>query len=362
MNQENAPLVSVLVLNYNGKRFLDDCFQSVLAATYPNFETYMIDNNSTDDSVEYVQQKYPAVQIIQTGADAGYSRAYNIGFTKAKGMYFVLLNNDVKVEKNWLEPLVDASEQEPEIGALQPKLLSLRKPDEFEYAGASGGYIDAFGYPFSRGRIFQTIEKDQGQYDDIVRVFWTTGAAMFLRAEILSETGDLDADFVHHMEEIDLCYRINLAGYILKVIPESVVYHYGGGTIKYESYSKLYWNHRNSIFMMFKNMGSKKLIGFLVKRFGFDVITLIQCFIRLRFKQFIAVFHAYLWLVFHPGQLMKKRKHVQQKRNVNDQDISSLIYPKSIAFQYFIKKRRTFSELKKDIKRSKVMHSRTSVD
>ncbi len=346
MNKENPPLVSVLVLNYNGKRFLDDCFQSVLAASYPNFETYMIDNNSTDDSVEYVQQKYPGVKIIQTGADAGYSRAYNIGFTKAKGTYFVLLNNDVKVKKNWLEPLVDASEKEPEIGALQPKLLSLRTPDEFEYAGASGGYIDAFGYPFSRGRIFQTVEKDKGQYDDIVRVFWTTGAAMFLRSDILPETGALDADFVHHMEEIDLCYRINLAGYILKVIPESVVYHYGGGTIKYESYSKLYWNHRNSIYMMFKNMGRKKLFGFLVKRFALDFITLVQSLLRLKLKQFIAIIHAYLWLVFHPGQLIKKRNHVQQKRNVSDQDISSLIYPKSIAFQYFIKKRRIYSELK----------------
>jgi hypothetical protein len=305
----------------------------------------MIDNNSTDDSVEYVQQKYPEVKIIQTGSDAGYSRAYNIGFTKAKRTYFVLLNNDVKVKQDWLEPLVNASEQEPETGALQPKLLSLRKPDEFEYAGASGGYIDAFGYPFSRGRIFQTVEKDNGQYDDIVRVFWTTGAAMFLRSDILTETGDLDADFVHHMEEIDLCYRINLAGYTLKVIPESVVYHYGGGTIKYESYSKLYWNHRNSIFMMFKNMGSKKLVGFLIKRFGLDLITLIQSLIKLNYKQFIAIFHAYLWLISHPHLLIKKRKHVQRKRKVSDHELSSLIYDKSIAYQYFIKKRRTFNKL-----------------
>jgi hypothetical protein len=350
MEKRNAPLVSVLVLNYNGKRFLDDCFQSVLSATYPNCEVVMIDNKSTDDSVAYMKKNYPQVKIFQTGADAGFSRAYNMGFEIAQGKYFVLLNNDVKVAPDWLEPLVAEAESYPEVGALQPKLLSLRKPDEFEYAGASGGYIDVYGYPFSRGRLFQTVEKDNGQYDDVVQVFWTTGAAMFVRADILSKSGGLDKDFVHHMEEIDMCYRINLVGYILKVVPASIVYHYGGGTIKYESYSKLYWNHRNSIFMMLKNLERKNLFRFIFARFALDAITLFRSLVSLNFKQFAAIFHAYFWLLFHPGMVSRKRKQVQKDRVIADKELAHLVYSKSIALQYYIRKRKTYRELMENSK------------
>ncbi len=350
MNNTENPLVSVLVLNYNGKKFLDDCFQTVLDASYPNFETIMIDNLSTDDSVEYTQKNYPQVEIFQNGVNGGFSLAYNNAFKIAKGKYFVILNNDVKVEKNWIEPLVKEAEKDSEIGALQPKLVSMIEPEKFEYAGASGGFLDKYGYPFVRGRVFDTVENDNKQYDDTTQVFWTTGAAMFVRAETLKKSGNLDVDFVHHMEEIDLCYRINLTGYKLKVVPDSLVYHYGGGIISYDSYKKLYWNHRNSVFMLLKNLETKHLFTILIARFFLDLMTVGWSLLQLNFKRFAALIHAYFWLLLHPKMILKKRKEVKKIRTVNDKEIFKLMYPKSIALQYFLKKKKTFTELMDVIK------------
>ncbi|MBC8343339.1 MAG: glycosyltransferase family 2 protein [Bacteroidetes bacterium] len=345
MNRQKSPLVSVLVLNYNGKRFLDDCFSTLLKSTYPHFEIIMIDNKSTDDSVAYTVEKYPEVEIFQNGVNGGFSLAYNNAFKFAKGKYFVVLNNDVKVDTGWIEPLVEEAEKDETIGALQPKLVSMAEPDKFEYAGASGGYMDKFGYPFTRGRIFETIEEDKGQYDDIQRCFWTTGAAMFVRADALKKSGDMDVDFVHHMEEIDLCYRINLAGYKLKVVPQSLVYHYGGGIISYDSYKKLYWNHRNSVFMLLKNLECKNLLYILPARIFLDVLTAAQSIVTFNFKRFGALCHAWFWLIFHPRMIIRKRREVKKRRTVPDADIFKLLYPKSIALQYFLKGKKVFSDL-----------------
>ncbi len=194
------PLVSVIILNYNGLRFLKDCFDSLVKCSYPNFEILLVDNNSTDESAAFTRKNYPRVKIIQTGGNKGFSWGYNISFEHAAGKYFVLLNNDVAVDPGWLEPLVAAAEADDRIGALQPKILSMIDRQSFEYAGASGGFIDKYGYPFLRGRVFYTIEKDYGQYDNETEVFWTSGAAMFVRAEALLKSGRLDEDFVFHME------------------------------------------------------------------------------------------------------------------------------------------------------------------
>ncbi len=347
MNTQEFPLVSVLVLNYNGKKFLDDCFQTVLAATYPNFEVIMIDNLSTDDSVAYTESNYPDVHIFQNGVNGGFSLAYNNSFKIAKGKYYVILNNDVSVEKDWLEPLVEEAEKDPKVGALQPKLVSMIEPNKFEYAGASGGFMDKYGYPFTRGRVIDTIEEDKGQYDDIVRLFWTTGAAMFVRAETLGKTGGMDVDFVHHMEEIDLCYRINLVGYKLKVVPKSLVYHYGGGIISYDSYKKLYWNHRNSVFMMLKNLETKNLFTIIPARILLDLMTAGWSLATLNFKRIGALIHAYFWLLVHPAMILRKRKEVKKVRTIGDKEIFKLLHPKSVALQYFLKGKKTFNEIVK---------------
>jgi len=349
MEITNPPLVSILVLNYNGLKFLDDCFKSLFDSTYQNYEVIMIDNLSTDESVVYTKNQFPQVKIFQNGVNGGFSLAYNNAFKIATGKYFVILNNDVKVDPGWLEPLVNVAENELSVGALQPKLVSMLEPDKFEYGGASGGFLDKYGYPFARGRVFDIIEKDFGQYDDIARVFWTSGAAMFLRAEVLKYSGDLDVDFVHHMEEIDLCYRINLVGYELKVVPQSKIYHFGGGIISYESYRKLYWNHRNSVFMMLKNLQGFNLVKIIFIRSILDFMTIISSLTKLDFKRFAALFHAYFWLISHPQMIIMKHRAVQKLRKVSDDEIFKLLYPKSIALQYFFLKKNTYNKLMNNI-------------
>ncbi len=344
--RNNEPLVSILVLNYNGKKFLKACFDSILKSTYSNFEIALVDNNSTDDSVAFTEANYPMVKIIQTGKNGGYSRAYNIAFGKSSGKYYLLLNNDVVVEKNWLEPLVNVAEADEKIAALQPKIRSLIDDGYFEYAGACGGFMDKYGYPFLRGRIFYTIEKDDGQYDDETEVFWTSGAAMFIRAEALKKSGDLDEDFVHHMEEIDLCWRLHLVGYRLKVIPDSVIYHYAGATIKADSFKKIYWNHRNGIFTLIKNLETRNLIikGFL--RFKLDMINILHASIgQFDFKHAYAIIKAYVWLLLHIPLMHQKRKEVQKLRVVPDKDYHYLMYNKALVFDYFLKNKKTFQSL-----------------
>jgi GT2 family glycosyltransferase len=342
-----SPLVGVLVLNYNGLRFLRDCYDSLRKSRYPHFIIYLVDNNSTDQSVEFTQTQYPDVRIIQTGKNSGYSRAYNIAMSQADGKYFVLLNNDVVVDPGWLDHLVPITEKNPEVAALQPKILSMLKPDNFEYAGASGGYIDRYGYPFLRGRIFYSIEPDEHQYDDAADVFWTSGAAMFVRADVLKHAGNLDEDFVHHMEEIDWCWRLHLAGFKLMVIPASVIYHYAGATIKEGSYRKLYWNHRNNIFMLVKNLDTGNLLKILPQRIALDMINVMySSFIKFDFRHAYAILAAYTWLVSHVPLLWRKRKQVQSRRFCRDKSMEHLVYHRSLVLDYFVWGKSKFSDLK----------------
>ena len=348
---DDQPLVSILVLNHNGKRFLDDLYASLKSSTYPNFQVMLIDNASTDDSVAYTKEHYPSVKVFETGVNGGFSLAYNLGFKQAGGKYFLMLNNDVTVEPDWLEPLVEAAENDNSIAALQPKLVSMLDPNDFEYAGASGGFMDVFGFPFLRGRVFNYLEKDHGQYDDETRIFWTTGAAMFIRAEVLEKTGGLDEEFVHHMEEIDLCWRMNLLGYQLKVVPQSKIYHYGGATITPDSYRKIYWNHRNSVFMLIKNLGKKRLFGILFRRWLLDLAAIGMALGKFDLKRMRAIIAGHNWLLIHAKHVREKRKAVQKLRKVPDEEIFKLFYPKSIALQYFLSGRRTYKELMEDIRK-----------
>jgi hypothetical protein len=342
------PLVSVMVLNYNGVKYLKGCLSSVLECDYPNKEVLLIDNYSTDESVEYVRKNFPDVKIVQTYRNAGYSRAYNIAFSHGNGKYFVLLNNDVVVDSAWLNPLVEAAENDESIGALQPKILSMIEDGYFEYAGASGGLIDYLCYPFLRGRIFYDVEKDEGQYEDSVRLFWASGASLFLRADTLEKTGPLDEVFVHHMEEIDLCWRLNLVGYKLMVIPKSFIYHYEGATIKPFSFSKLYWNHRNNLFMMIKNLGRQRLVSTLIKRISLDMINIFYALlIRFDIRHAYAIVKAYVWLTFHFRMIWRERQVVQNFRTVEESEIIKLFFPKSIIFSYFVRKIKTYTGLKK---------------
>lgn len=345
MSPTGKPTVAVVVLNYNGMRFLKDCFESLFKSTYQNAEYILLDNCSTDRSIEFVKENFPGTKIIQTGFNGGFSQAYNKAASMITSKYMVLLNNDVKVYPGWLEPMVETCEGDSSIGAVAPKLVSMHDPGMFEYAGASGGFLDKYGYPFARGRIFFTLEKDHGQYEDTADILWATGASLFIRRDVFVETGGLDQDFVHHMEEIDLCWRINLAGYKIKIVPQSVVVHFGGATIIPDSFKKTYWNHRNSIFMLYKNLEKKNLWPQLCRHIFLDVLAVFWYLSKLQIHKVWAVFRALFWILTHFNLLIKNRKQVLTVRKKSDLELSHLIYPRSVAFRYFLFKEETFSQL-----------------
>lgn len=339
------PEVDIVILNHNGKRFLDECLTSVLQSTYKKKQVYLLDNASTDDDVNYVIQKYPEVKIIQNRFNNGYCAAYNLAFRRCPGEYIICLNNDVTVAPNWIEGMVNLAESDQQIAAIQPKILSYQNPNEFEYAGASGGMYDVFGYPFLRGRVFTHLEKDNGQYNNVAQVFWTSGAAMFLRKSALSVSGLLDVTIVHHMDEIDLCWRLRMAGFKLYVQPNSVIHHIGGGTITQHSFAKTYWNHRNALYIMLKNYELKNVIKYVPVHILLDFVAALQGLLTLNFTMVRAIATAHLWLIWHGNLIMFKRSKVQRKRKLPDSEVLPFMYRGSIVYQFFIKKINTFSQL-----------------
>ncbi len=343
------PAVDIVVLNYNGKKFLDDCFLSLRKTTYPNYSVYLLDNSSTDDDIAYTQSKYPEVKIIANPENNGFCAAYNLAISKTTGKYFLCLNNDVTVQPDWIDRLVEVAEKDETIAALQCKMVSFFDPSQFEYAGSSGGLLDKYGYPFLRGRVFQSIEADNGQYDDIKDIFWTCGAAMFIRRSVLEITGDFDPTIVHHMDEIDLCWRMHMAGYTCKVVPQSVIHHYGGATIQALSFKKMYWNHRNSLYVVMKNYNRRNAITKTLVHFILDYMAAANSMVQGKFIHARAICAAHIWIILHFFLILKKRKEVQQRRKVSDQVILKKMYPVSVALQYFVFGKKTYTELMKVI-------------
>ena len=339
------PLVSIVTLNFNGLRFLPELFRSLRQLTYPKLEIIMVDNFSDDESVSYVEKHFPEVKIVRNPQNYMYAKGNNVGLQHAKGKYICLLNNDVEVDPHFIEPLVAALENNPRIAAAQPKILGLQKRDYLEYAGACGGYIDWLGYPFLRGRIFFTTEKDKGQYDDPAGIFWASGACLFLRRKALEEVGLLDEEFVIHMEEIDLCWRLRLAGWEIVAIPQSRIWHFVGGTLDQANPRKTYWNFRNNIFLLIKNLSKRNLMMRLPIRILFDSLAFFSEFIKGHWRNAFAVVRAYWWVLKHLPLILQHRFHTQRLRKVADKEVLNRMYPGSIVLEYFILKRKRFSEL-----------------
>lgn len=267
------PSVAIVILNWNGKNFLQQFLPSVLASTYANKRIIVADNASTDDSLSFVQETFPTVELLTHHQNLGYAGGYNFFLRQIKADYYVLLNSDVEVTEHWIEPIIDLMEAHKDIAACQPKLLNWNKKEEFEYAGASGGWLDALGYPFSRGRLFDTCEQDNGQYDDTAPIFWASGAALFIRANRYHEMNGFDEYFFAHMEEIDLCWRLQRNGYSVYVCPQSVVYHVGGGTLPKGSEQKVYLNFRNNLIMITKNLPLHEWLWKMPVRISLDAIS-----------------------------------------------------------------------------------------
>ena len=330
--------IAVVILNWNGKNFLDDLLPTLVQHTPPEVDIVVGDNASSDNSVEFLKQNYPQIQIIQNDKNYGFAEGYNRVLNKVKADYFVLLNSDVEVTPNWIEPVIDMMEADDDIAMCQPKLLSFYNRDTFEYAGGAGGYIDKYGYPFCRGRLFTTLEKDNGQYDDACEIFWATGAAMFVKAKVWKQLGGLDGDFFAHMEEIDFCWRAKNGGYKVYYCPQSVVYHIGGGTLPPSSPFKTFLNVRNNFSLLFKNLQKRQLTYVFPIRILMDWIAALKFLSEKKPKEFTAVMKAHWDFYRQIPTLKHKRKKINQRKVSN-------IYNGNIVLEYYLKDKKIFSKL-----------------
>lgn len=334
--------VAVVILNWNGRDMLHRFLPGILACS--KAQVYVADNASTDDSLHMLQQEFPSVPVIVLDRNYGFAEGYNKALRQVDAEYYVLLNSDVEVAEGWVEPMVEYLDAHPQVAACQPKLLDWNRRSLFEYAGASGGYIDRWGYPYCRGRLFDTIEADYGQYDDVVPVFWATGAALMVRAKVYHELGGLDGRFFAHMEEIDFCWRIHLRGYDIVCVPQSEVYHIGGGTLPKENPRKAYLNFRNNLYMLYKNLPRQRLKKVMFIRFWLDVLAALQFLLKGEVNTFRMVFKAHRDFRSAKGWLKTARMdNMRHAVCVQPREISSF----SLLWQYYVLRHKKYDELMK---------------
>ncbi|MBT3612453.1 MAG: glycosyltransferase family 2 protein [Flavobacteriales bacterium] len=330
---------AVVVLNWNGKAWLEKFLPTLLNHSQ-EATVFVADNASADDSVDFVKNNFPTVQVIVNASNGGYAKGYNDALRQIDAEYFMLINSDIEVTKGWLSPVIDLMNTDKQVAACQPKILDYHNKAKFEYAGASGGFIDNLGYPFCRGRIFDDIEEDKGQYNDAVEVFWATGACLFVRALHFNEIGGLDEDFFAHQEEIDLCWRLKNKGYKIMVQPKSVVYHVGGGTLNAGSPFKTHLNFRNNLFMLFKNLPTSVLVIIIPTRLFLDGIAALTFFNKEKGLQHVlAIAKAHFIFYFEIPKLIAKRQKIKQKNNLTGKTGYSIL------LQHKIKGVKRFYEL-----------------
>lgn len=328
---------AVIILNWNGSKMLEKFLPSVTRYTTGDNEVIIADNGSTDNSIEFLKRHYPSLRIIQLDKNYGFAEGYNRAIAQVVADYYVLLNDDVEVTENWIEPVLQLMESDSKIGIAQPKLLMFDKRDTFEYAGAAGGYIDKYGYPFCRGRVFSTVEKDQGQYDDVCEIFWASGAAMFVKANVWKELGGLDGDFFAHMEEIDFCWRAKNQGYKVMYCPEATVFHVGGGTLPKTNPRKTYLNFRNNMALLYKNLPEETRIPIMRHRKVLDWIAAMKFLAGGNMGETKAVFQA------HKDFRRWKPTLVERRKKLNPHPVSC-VYSRNILLTYYLKGKKTFSQ------------------
>ena len=329
----------VVILNWNGKHWLEKFLPNVISNS-SDATVIVADNNSTDNSVSFLHEKFPEIQIIQNDGNYGYAKGYNLALKQIDAEYFVLLNSDIEVTKDWISPIISLMDSDKTISACQPKILDYNNKNKFEYAGGSGGYIDKFGYPFCRGRIFNELEEDKGQYNDATEVFWATGACLFVRSSQFLEIGGLDEDFFAHQEEIDLCWRLKNKGYRIMVESKSEVYHVGGGTLNVGSPFKTHLNFRNNLYMLFKNLPLSSLFTIIPIRLVLDGIAAITLLNKEKgISHLFAVMKAHFSFYFEIPKLITKRRKINHKYSL----IGKMNY--SILVQNKLKGINNFSDL-----------------
>lgn len=334
--------VAIVILNWNGKAFLQQFLPGVIANSPSFSEVIIADNASTDDSVEWIRQHHPAIRIIQNTSNGGFAKGYNDALAHVDAEYFVLLNSDIEVTPGWLEPMITLLDYNDSIAACQPKLLAFHHRDEFEYAGAAGGFMDKWGYPFCRGRMFDSYEKDKGQYNDACEIAWATGACLVIRKSDWVNSGGLDADFFAHMEEIDLCWRLRNRGRKIWYCPDSVIYHVGGGTLNKTSPRKTYLNFKNNLVLLTKNHASRFFWLKIYLRMCLDGVAAFRFLLSGDGSHFMAVVKAHFSYWASLGKTIRKRNKIKREVSVF---ATSCIYRGNIVVEYFLRGKKKFSDL-----------------
>lgn len=338
---------AVVILNWNGLGFLKKFLGNVVENSLDTgVAIYVADNGSTDGSAEWVTSNYKDVKVIRLEKNHGFAGGYNLALEQIEAEYYILLNSDIETTKGWISPLIDFMDADPLTAACQPKILSWSRKDYFEYAGAAGGFIDKYGYPFCRGRIFTHVERDNGQYNDRTSVFWASGACMIIRAAAWKRCGGFDESFFAHMEEIDLCWRIHSTGSRIMYIPESIVFHVGGGSLPYESPFKTYLNFRNSLYLLYKNTDEKILGRTLFIRKVLDGVAAMMFLIKGNWRNFMSVWNAHIDF-YRNSDMLKETRKLTQSIRTNTEFLP--ILNKSIVFEFYAKGCKTFSSLQTKI-------------
>lgn len=324
--------IAVVILNWNGVHLLEQFLPSIVKFS-PEATIYIADNASTDDSISFVLANFPSIKIVRNEGNLGFAGGYNEALKGINAEIYALVNSDIEVTENWLQPVVKTFENEPETAIVQPKILDFKRKEYFEYAGAAGGFIDQYGYPYCRGRIFDTLERDNGQYNDNCEIFWASGACFFIRSSVYKELKGFDADFFAHQEEIDLCWRAFNKGYKIRYISESVVYHVGGATLQQGNPKKTFLNFRNSLLMLTKNLPKNKLYWILFCRMILDAVAGLQFLLQGKLKHFLAIIRAHGSFYRLYATNFKKRAQFQTKKYYTT---------KSIVFNYYVKNGKIF--------------------
>jgi GT2 family glycosyltransferase len=325
--------IAVVILNWNGAKLLEQFLPSIISFS-EEANIYLVDNASTDNSIQVIKEQFSSIKIIQNNENFGFAKGYNCALKYVEEEYFALVNSDIEVTENWLAPILSLFENEKQIAIIQPKILDYKAKHNFEYAGAAGGFIDKYGYPFCRGRILDTIENDHGQYDDEIEIFWASGACFFIRKEVFWMLNGFDADFFAHQEEIDLCWRAINLDFKIKYTFKSVVYHVGGATLNASNPKKTFLNFRNSLLMLLKNLPKNKLFSIIFIRLCLDGLAGIQFILKGKFSHCFAILKAHFYFYSMIFNNLKKRGIVQNQ---------NYYYTQSIIYNYFIKDNKKIS-------------------
>jgi len=330
--------VAVVILNWNGKKLLEQFLPEMISYSQKDADIYVADNASTDDSIDFIKAKYPQVKIIQNSTNGGYAKGYNEALQHIDAEIYALVNSDIEVTKNWIRPIIEEFENSKNTAVIQPKILDFKDKNKFEYAGAAGGFIDFLGYPYCRGRIFTALEQDVHQFNDTVNIFWASGACFFIRSEVYHQLGGFDENFFAHQEEIDLCWRTQNEGFTIKYVGASTVYHIGGATLNEASPRKTFLNFRNSLFTAFKNVPKRYLFFVIFSRLILDAVAGTKFCLELRPLHTWAIIKAHFSFYRYIPIMLKKRLKISYKR-------TAYFHCRSVVWQHFILGRKKFEQI-----------------